>query len=158
MIATTAIHRSPWPVAIITFFIFIITTIVFFITWAVRQEVDLVRKNYYAHEIEFQSHLDKINRAASLTSPASITYQPATRRLRVLLPPEHQPVSGRIELYRPSNARLDKTIRLDPAVDGSQQIDTSHLADGLWKVRLNWLFKDVDYFKEEIIVMGGGNH
>ena len=57
---------SLWPYAIAGYFALAITGIAIFITWAVRQNMDLVRSDYYEHEILFQKHIDAVNRTRPL--------------------------------------------------------------------------------------------
>jgi nitrogen fixation protein FixH len=153
---TPATHRSLWPLAIISYFAVVIFLITMFIVWAVRQDVDLVRKNYYADEIKFQAHLDKVQRTQALTSSASIFHDPKSGTVKVALPSNHtlSPAKGWIELYRPSAARLDQRIELAPDAAGRQEIDVSDLASGLWRVRLNWTSEGEDFFTEETLVIG----
>ena len=43
-----------------------------------------------------------------------------------------------MHLYRPSDAKLDRNLTLQPNHDGAQTIDGRALRPGLWKVRLEW--------------------
>jgi nitrogen fixation protein FixH len=144
-----------WPAAIIAYFLCFILMLIFFVTWAVRQNVEIVRKNYYAEEIQFQRHLDMLNRTARLESPVTISYESGVRRLRLSLPSVHrsQHVVGRIEFYRPSDTRLDKSILFRPSAGGYQDVDTAELANGLWKIRFSWTANGEDYFAEETVVV-----
>jgi hypothetical protein len=132
--------RSLWPYAIIIAFIVFISGTVGLVVLACSQKVDLVSANYYEQEIKFQSHLDRLHRTQRLGAHASVSYDAQAQRITVWLPPgQVQPaVSGWIQLYRPSSARLDRALKLSLASDGTQTIDASPLSAGLWKIRVCW--------------------
>ena len=62
-----------------------------------------------------------------------------------------QKFSGTIELYRPSEPKLDREFQLEPKADGTQTLDVSKLASGLWLVRAKWNAAGEDYFLEQKI-------
>jgi nitrogen fixation protein FixH len=149
--------RSLWPYAIAGYFAVAFTGIAIFITWAVRQNMDLVRSDYYEHEILFQKHLDAVNRTRPLARQIQVNYDLSARALRMHIPPAHlaQQFTGKIHLYRPSDARLDQHIHLRPATTGEQTIDAAQLAPGLWKVRLEWDANGESYLFEQTVLIGG---
>ena len=155
MSVTPTKKRNLWPLAIIGYFIVFITSMVIFIGWAVRQKEDLVRPDYYAEEIRFQQHVDRVARTRQLSTVAKITYDDRTRAIALVVPREHQKASGFIQLYRPSDATQDKKIPLSLNADGAQRIDTRGLAAGLWKVRFYWKVADQEFYTDESIVISG---
>ena len=157
MNATTAtkLNRNPWPYAIAIYFIVFITFIAVFIVWAVRQKMDLVRKDYYNDEVLFQKQIDTETRTQKLGDEVSVRYDDARRTIAIRLPGEHAQLrpSGRIHLYRPSDAKLDREVSLSPDAAGAQLVDASALQPGLWKVRLQWKAAGQDfYFHQKFIV------
>ena len=153
----TASKRNPWPYAIVAFFFVFIGFIAAFITWGVRQNTDLVSKDYYADEILFQNQIDTENRTRPFSSEVAVNYDSTRRAITIRVPAEHARVrpTGRIYLYRPSDARLDRDISLSTDAGGVQSLDSSRLPPGLWKVRLRWKASGQDfYFHQEIIIDG----
>jgi nitrogen fixation protein FixH len=150
-------RRNPWPYAIVIYFILFIAFIAVFIAWAVRQNMDLVRKDYYHEEILFQKQIDTEARTRALGSEVIVRYNDAKRAISIQLPDEHArlPSTGRIHLYRPSDAKLDREVSLTPDTTGAQSIDASGLQPGLWKVRLNWKAAGQDFYFHQTIVIGG---
>ena len=151
----TSPKRSGWPYAIAAYFALAITGIAIFITWAVKQNMDLVRSDYYEQEILFQKHLDAAARTKTLGPHAAASYDATSHGLRVLVPAAHlsQSFKGRLHLYRPSDARLDQQIELNPNTDGQQWISTSRLAPGLWKARVEWTAGSEPYIVESSLVI-----
>lgn len=149
--------RSAWPYAIAGFFLTALCAIAVFVTWAVRQNMDLVRPDYYEHEILFQTQIDAVNRTRPFVGELAVAYDLDQRILVLRLPRTHigARFSGQAHLYRPSNAKLDRQVSLKPAHDGTQTINTAELAPGLWKVRLTWKANGESFAFEQSIVIGG---
>ena len=63
-------------------------------------------------------------------------------------------MTGRIELYRPSAAGMDRAVKLEPDANGVQRLDATGLAPGLWKVRVSWTLENQDYFLDQKVVVG----
>jgi nitrogen fixation protein FixH len=147
---------NPWPIAIIAFFVVLLTGIVVFIVFATRNKMELVRPDYYEEEIRFQAQLDRLNRTRPLNAQVAIAYDANLRCIRVTLPSAHahRPTTGRIHFYRPSDASLDREVQLVVNRDGLQQVDTQKLQPGLWRVRIYWRSDDQDYFFDQSIVVG----
>lgn len=148
--------RNPWPIAIVAYFALVITGIVVYIAFAARNQLDLVRPDYYAEEIQFQRQLDRLNRTQSLVRPGTIVYDAAQQSVAIALPPAHagQPTSGRILFYRPSDASLDRDIQLAVNDQGVQRVDARKLRSGLWKVRVQWTTSGQEYFFDQSVVVG----
>ena len=149
--------KNIWPYAIIGYFIVFITGIITWVSFAVRHDDQLVRSDYYEHEIKYQTQIDRLARTRALNSESIIAYDFAEKNIRITLPGEMRgrSVEGTIYLYRPSNARLDKKISLAPSADGVQQISIVGLQGGLWKVRLDWKNGDAEYYVETPLVLRG---
>jgi nitrogen fixation protein FixH len=150
-------RRSLWPRAIIGYFAVVLCAMAVFVTWAVRQNMDLVRPDYYEHEILFQKQIDAVNRARPFASQIAVTYEIERQTLSVRIPSSHvvAQLSGTAHLYRPSDASLDRRVELKPAPDGAQIINARQLAPGLWKVRLDWTANGEAFAFERSIVIGG---
>ena len=151
----TSSKRSAWPYAIVGYFAIAITGIACFITWAVKQNMDLVRNDYYEQEILFQKHLDAAARTKALGANAAINFNANTHALCVRVPAAHlaQSFSGKLRLYRPSDAKLDQRFELKPSAAGEQFLNTAQFVPGLWKARAEWTANDVAYVIESNLVI-----
>ncbi|MDB6033173.1 MAG: nitrogen fixation protein FixH [Verrucomicrobiales bacterium] len=145
--------RNPWPIAIIAYFVIFASCVAGFGTWVIRQNIDLVRKDYYEEEVRFQQQMEKVNRTQPFESSIAVAYVAREGVLNVQLPQAHAipAPAGRIDLYRPSDASLDQHIMLAVDRDGAQKIVPQKLRTGLWKVRMNWNVDGQDYFSERSI-------
>lgn len=145
---------NPWPYAIIGWFVIFISSMVTWAVYAMRQDMDLVRSDYYEAEVRYQKQMDQLNRTQAIEADVSLVFDPATREIKLAVP-ESKSVStfGKVHLYRPSNARLDQKLTFNPDTSGRQSIDGSKLEPGLWKVRLEWASDGKSYFVDRPIIV-----
>jgi len=149
------IRRNPWPYAIIGWFLIFGSAMAAWVVVAVRQDPDLVRSDYYEHEIRYQSQIERMNRTAAMRGEVSIAYDATGQQIALRLPAAHfaqQPI-GRVQLYRPSDARLDFEIPLALDEDGSQKVTAAKLRAGLWKVRILWTAGGQDYYYDQSLFL-----
>lgn len=144
-----------WPYGIIAFFVLLFCGIITVIVIAVTHTESMVSEKYYDQEMAFQNQIDSANRAKD--SGASISRDFANGNIVVTLPTSQlaQNVSGTIELYRPSDPKLDQELRLAPEANGTQTLDVSKLTTGLWQIRAKWNAGGQSYYLQERIVVAG---
>jgi hypothetical protein len=148
--------RNLWPLGIVLTLVLFVLGTVTLVVMACSQRVDLVSPDYYERELKFQGQIDSAERTHRSASRASVAYDAAGRCITVSLPADlaGHDISGRIELYRPSAAGMDRTVSLAPDAKGVQRLDAAGLAPGLWKVRVSWTVERQDYFLDEKVVVG----
>ncbi|HUS37671.1 MAG TPA: FixH family protein [Verrucomicrobiae bacterium] len=139
--------RNPWPYAIGLYFVLFISAMTMWIIFAVRNDHQLVRKDYYEQELKYQSELDSFERAAVVN--IQIAYQPETRLLTFTF---QQEATGTIHFYRPSNVRSDRQVPL-ALQNGVQTIDVRAFDPGLWQVRLHWSANGAEFRHDRKIVL-----
>lgn len=154
--ATAAIPKpsfNPWPYALIAFFVTLVSIIGGFVTWSLRQDMELVGADYYDQEMRFQQRINSVNRTRPLGDLVAIAYE--ANAIRITVPKEHaaQQVNGTIQLYRPSNAKLDRQFSLTPDANGQQSIPARELEPGLWKVRVAWKFQGEEFFRDTTVIV-----
>jgi len=115
----------------------------------------LVNDNYYEQELKFQAQIESVARTQK--SGATITCDSTNDLVVITLPVAQlaQKFSGTIELYRPSEPKLDCEFLLEPKSDGTQTLNVSQLAAGLWSVRVKWVADGKNYFLEQKITVAG---
>ncbi len=154
--ATAALPKpsfNPWPYALIAFFITLVSIIGGFVTWSLRQNLELVGPDYYEQEMRFQQRINSVNRTRPLGDQVTIAYE--ANAIRITLPKEHaaQHVTGTIQLYRPSNSKLDRQLNLLPDPSGQQTLAAKDLEPGLWKVRVAWKFQGEEFFRDTTVIV-----
>jgi nitrogen fixation protein FixH len=148
--------RNLWPLGIIVTFALFFAGTVGLVVMACSQKVDLVSPDYYEQEIKFQGRIDRVERTRSAATQGSVAYDARGNCITVSLPAAQagHEVSGRIEVYRPSAAQLDRAVKLEPDAKGVQRLDAAGMAPGLWKVRVSWSAGNQDYFLDQKVVVG----
>jgi hypothetical protein len=144
-------NRNLWPWGIVVFFALFFAAMTAMVVIAATHRDHLVSETYYEQELKYQGRIDSAARTKS--SGASVALNAAGGTLTVTLPPAQvaQKISGSIELYRPSAPDLDRQFPLVPSADGTQKLDVSQFAAGLWVVRVKWNAAGQDYFLEQKI-------
>ncbi|ARS34987.1 FixH family protein [Pontibacter actiniarum] len=150
----TTEHKTTtlWPYGIIAAIVLFAGYIIFFVTKAMRQDVDLVSKNYYEQEIAYQDHINTVGRTVAVGEVA-ITYKAEDQHILLQLPEgfQGQAVRGAVSFFRPSDEGLDFEVPLQLGRDQSQLLETDTLQQGLWKVRVNFSAGNEVYFAEKAI-------
>ena len=146
--------RNLWPLGIIVTFVLFFIGTVGLVVMAFSQKVDLVSADYYEQELKFQGRIDRVERTRHAATQATVAYDAASRCITVSLPPEQArlEVWGSIELYRPSAAGMDRAHK--PDANGTQRLDASAMAPGLWRVRVTWTAAKENYYLDQKVVVG----
>ena len=112
---------------------------------------DMVTENYYAKDLVYQNEIDAEKKANSLTSKIKI--EKSSEGLHIYFPEELQEknVSGSIQMYRPSNEKLDFQIPLQ-IENSTMLIEDSKLVGGSWKVTIAWEMDGEQYLFKKTIV------
>ena len=137
--------KNVWPLGITLFFVVFGAGLAVFIMAALRQPDQLVRPDYYEHEIQYQKQIDR-ELGSSGVAAADVAHFVPGQGLVIALPPGATHAS--LHLYRPSDASLDRSEPYAPGADGRQIIPAGSLRAGFWRVRLDWQAAGTDCFKE----------
>jgi nitrogen fixation protein FixH len=146
---------NPWPYGVAGFLVVFFSCVVSFGVFAVRQRVDLVRTDYYEEELRYGKQYDRLSRTKALEHGLAVSLSSETHQISVQLPPEHATpgVKGTIQLYRPSDSRLDREIALATSASGKQVLDSTALQEGLWRIRVTWQSGGQEYFHAAKVVI-----
>jgi hypothetical protein len=148
-----------WPLGIVAAFVIFIGGTLALIVVAVANRTDLVAADYYEQEIRYQGRIDELERTRAWEPEISVALDARTREIQVTLPAVHaaRGATGRLELYRPSQAGQDRWVPLALDTRGRQAITAEGLQPGLWKVRLRWKAGDEAFYAERPLVVPGGS-
>lgn len=138
-----------WGKGIIIVCALFISGMAFMVYTTMTKNIDLVTKNYYEEEIQYQQKIDKMNNSKELNEKIKIE----STADGVLITYPLKNINGEVSLYRPSDAKKD--IRIPASADelGRQLIPKGILESGLWKVQVSWNADGVEYFNEEKVVI-----
>jgi hypothetical protein len=137
-----------WIVTAFIFFGLFIGTLVFI---SMREDVNLVTKNYYQEELK---HQDKINRqvnANQLPEQPQISF--TDNSVKVVFPYFSSIEKGQLHVMRPSDEKLDQTFELTAMQGDSQLFELKKWERGLYRVSLTWSMDGKDYYFEKVMVL-----
>ena len=140
-----------WGIKITILYIGFVVLIVTMVAMTMSQKVDLVSKDYYAQELNFQNKIDQSNRANALVEP--LNWIVSNGKIEINFPKEfkNQKITGTINLFRPSDASLDKKIAVSSMQNGKQIISTSTLKAGVYKIQIEWKVGEESFYNEGVI-------
>jgi nitrogen fixation protein FixH len=120
-----------------------------------QQRIDLVSRNYYEQELKYDTQIEKERKTNLLNEEVRINYDSEKKMISVQFPSKntHLQLSGTLTFYKPDNAALDHTEVISPDKNNLQTIATNNLANGLWKIKVNWEAGNEAYYNEEKILV-----
>ena len=122
-----------------------------FVTFAMKQPVDLVSADYYARSLEVDARQAARVRTASLVGFA-IEITGDGRQVTVEWPPEQRGhVRGTATLYRPANSAEDRVVALAPDAGGRQTISLADGPAGRVIVQVSWQADAQAYYVERAV-------
>jgi nitrogen fixation protein FixH len=123
------------------------------LTAAIRSthyDVGLVKKDYYADDLAYQQHFDKVQ--SEKTSGERLKTSWDTEGSLILQFPKTQtPPKGTITFFRPSKMGIDQTFDLKTNADNSMIIPTKAMLRGAWKIQIDWTANGTAFYREENI-------
>jgi hypothetical protein len=126
------------------FVAFIMTLVVI----SVRQDdIHLVTENYYEKEIKYQDQIDREKSTAALDREV-VVFDASSKTIFLDLPVG---AKGNLQLFRPSDARLDQDLPLNITSEGKTAILLDKLKTGYWRVQLTWTEDEKEYYQEKKI-------
>jgi hypothetical protein len=132
-------------------FVAIIVTMVFICMK--QDDLHLVSKNYYEEEIAYQKQIDKMKVANEYASDLQIEILKKDGLALVSYPQNflNQLEEGKMIFFRPSDAKMDIALNMNPSSDGVQEISLKDLEGGFWKVKMTGKINGKEFYKEQSI-------
>jgi hypothetical protein len=132
-------------VAFVLFALFIATLV----TVCMRQDVNLVSKDYYSEELAYQDQILRMNNVNQLEKKPEI--QKAGTFLSIGFDQFSEIENGRLNLFNPSDPKKDKVYTLKPTHEKLHLIPIDDVAKGMYRARMQWAMDGKEYFIETII-------
>jgi len=137
-----------WGTKIALLYSGFVLLVVSMVTLSIRQKIDLVAKDYYKQELDYQQRIDQSRRAAM--PGEQVQWQIGKSNL-VLQFPQGRAVKGTAYFYRPSDAARDRTIPLAVDTTGTASIPLAGIGSGMYKLQVQWERKGETFFREGVI-------
>ena len=141
-----------WGTGIVIFFIFFAASMTFAVVATTRYPPQLVQKDYYNLDLNYQERLEKKQNTATLSAVPKIVFDAETQKIQVRFPEGVIAQSGTAKCYRSATTREDFST---PIVNTSAlDIPTTGLTAGRWHVELDWESAEgKKYFWEAALVV-----
>ena len=120
--------------------------IIILVFQSVKNDVDLVERDYYPKGLKYQDRLNEIENADPFYNNIHI-YQTAEHV--VIQFPEIKPDTGSLYFFRPSDNDIDKLYKLSPSNDFSQAIPKTEFQKGKYLVKIYWKENDKGFYVEK---------
>lgn len=115
-------------------------------------DFDLVREDYYKHELNYQKRVDQLQNTAHASKKVDVVYKPTEQTVIFTFPKDQTAIQGDITLYRPSNDEWDQKIPIQ-LTRQIQKISVAEFPKGLWKALINWEAEGTSYYMEKMIIV-----
>ena len=116
-----------------------------------QQKINLVHKDYYPLEIEYQKMIDKETNFRNIGQDFDISVYEEFVSIKF---PEYflnDSVIGEILFYRPSDYEMDRSISINVDSTGSQNISVIELLRGKYLVKIDWVSNTTKYYYQSEI-------
>ena len=140
-----------WGVKISLLYGGFVLLIVTMVSMSMSQKVDLVSKDYYEQELQFQDKINKMDRTKALSE--QLTWKVSKDDIVFDFPNQFKGLetSGKVFFFRPSDAVLDKNMTIQSDTLNQKSISITSLKKGLYKMQINWEADHIQYYNEGFI-------
>lgn len=113
-----------------------------------QSKINLVDKDYYPLELDYQTMINKKNNSALLANKPTVIYSDGG--VYITFPADYMfsEITGEIHFYRSSDYEKDIIVPIDLSDNGMQSYSAANFLKGNYIVKLDWQYADVDYFQE----------
>jgi nitrogen fixation protein FixH len=140
-----------WGFGILVFILMFITFITTLVYKCSQHDVDLVSRNYYDLEIQYQQQIDKMNNSAALSQPVMISSKDNYVTFQFPEKFRNSKLEGKIVFFKPDNSSHDFEVPLALNSDLMQTLPSNAMAAGRWNVKVNYKDGQTEYYTEEKI-------
>jgi len=147
--------KITWGTGIVIALVVMISGMIYLVSIAVRQDYDLVDKDYYQKSVNYQQHIEEVKNTAALAE--KIKFDKSADTLKITFPNmgNTQEYTGEIQFYSPVEEKRDETVKLKLNGNFSQSIGLKSLKSGRYTVKIDWSANKVSYYQEEEILVNG---
>ncbi|NNF35724.1 MAG: hypothetical protein HKN68_16570 [Saprospiraceae bacterium] len=138
-----------WGTGIFIFFVFYVGWLAVTLYRSTQIDHHLVVEDYYAKDIAYQTHYDKVKNRERLVRDLYIRYQTDDNKIVLDFGPQKNEIDVIVNLYRPDNKWRDLKKNFNNISEPSIEIDTNDLKSGRWVVKVEWNDGVRSYYKEE---------
>ena len=118
-----------------------------------KHDVNLIKKEYYEDDINYQVHYDKIQNAMKLKTDLKVALDSTGSAIVLSFPAALPKPTGKVLIFRPSQTGVDVELTVEVNAQNAMEIPTSSLKAGLWKIKVEWQAEGKDFYKEQSLII-----
>ncbi len=141
-----------WGKGIVVAFVLFAAFLAVMVTIMMRQDVDLVSKQYYRDDLRFQEHLVRKQNTEQLEFKPVISVE-GSEYLKVYFPSVSYVEGGTLRLFRPSSEKLDQQFKLSASADSVQVFQLKTPEPGTYRIKMEWKMEGREYYLEQVIYL-----
>jgi nitrogen fixation protein FixH len=138
-----------WGKSILAIYIGFVLLMVFMVYMASKQDFDLVAKDYYQQEIEYQTKIDANKNQTNSSYKWDVKNINGTIEISLSNFSPQELIVGKVEFYRPNNSKLDITTNLNLNENGKFLFPSNKLEQGQYLIKINYTIKGVNYYEQQ---------
>lgn len=122
-----------------------------------QQDVNMVKKDYYDDDINYQKHFDKIQNEQALTEKVQVDFNTELESVAIKFPTNMPIPVGKVILFHPARDTDDKSFDIKTDNAAQMVIPVKGFPNGRWQVQINWESGNKTFYKEAYIVIENKN-
>lgn len=138
-----------WGKWIVVAFVLFAGFIATLVTVCMRQDVNLVSKDYYKDELAYQDQIARIDNTNALREKPVI--KRADNFLDVDFKQFDEIENGELKLFRPSDPKMDKVFLLQSTDVKKQSFSIDGMEKGMYRARMTWQMNGKEFYLETIV-------
>lgn len=142
-----------WGTGIAVFYSLFVIALIAQVIKSTQYDNSLVSDHYYADDLAYQEHYNKLVNSQNLSQDLLINQNDAKTAVELLFPKEVGAVRGQILFFCPSDSRQDFRVPVQANTDHRQVVSTQGLKTGLWKIKVDWNAGEKAFYKEKVVVL-----
>lgn len=143
-----------WGHALIIFFVCYISYLVFIVIKSRTVDHSLVTKDYYAQDLAYQNHYDKLNNRSLLKKDLNIETIDSLGEVKFDFGQSYVVKEMNVNFYRASDSSLDFELKFENFT-GQITVPTKQLKHGKWTIGVEWKDEVRSYYKsKEVFIQG----
>ena len=140
-----------WGPGIFIVIVLFLGACVAFIIYTQGQTWSLVEEDYYPKELRHEEKLVKMRNANALSAQLVVKLDKSNLTLQFPVDFHGKVLTGSVDVYRPSDEKLDLILPVAADTSLTQLIPLTRLTRGRYVVKVDWTVEGKNYFKEQDI-------
>jgi nitrogen fixation protein FixH len=116
-------------------------------------DVGLVKKDYYADDLNYQQHFNKIQNEKGSAERLQIEQDSEGTCIILHFPKNQSAPTGTVTLFRPSKVGIDQMLPIKTDGDDKMHFPIKNLLRGAWKIQIDWTANGTAFYREENITL-----